>query len=183
MLHSLTGCHCYNCSSYSCGVFSNAILRLYAGCVTLCIYWQSLAGCGMSSEACVSCGCAYQKQIWPVHQPEQGFCMAPTPFWLTVRSRSSAEKLHTMVYAPKLDNAFLNGGPVLWFAGGKITSCTACEDGQSIASGSSNGSVHLWRVEFVTRSGGMPDKYTGLQSMSFAPQTVIMSCLCLAFPS
>lgn len=53
-------------------------------------------------------------------------------------------------------------------AGGKITSCTACEDGQSIVSGSSNGSVHLWRVEYVTRSGGMPDKYTGLQSMSSA---------------
>ena len=49
--------------------------------------------------------------------------------------------------------------------GGKITSCTACEDGQSIASGSSDGSVHLWRVEYVTRTGGMPDKYTGLQSM------------------
>lgn len=53
-------------------------------------------------------------------------------------------------------------------AGGKITSCTACEDGQSIISGSSNGSVHLWRVEYVTCSGGMPDKYTGLQSMSLA---------------
>ncbi|KAL3131972.1 hypothetical protein ABBQ38_007667 [Trebouxia sp. C0009 RCD-2024] len=47
---------------------------------------------------------------------------------------------------------------------GKITSCTACEDGQSIASGSSNGSVHLWRVEYVTPPGGMPDKYTGFQS-------------------
>lgn len=41
--------------------------------------------------------------------------------------------------------------------------CTACEDGQSIASGSSNGSVHVWRVEYVTRSGGLPEKYTGFQ--------------------
>ena len=32
-----------------------------------------------------------------------------------------------------------------------------------MASGSSNGSVHVWRVEYVTRSGNMPDKYTGLQ--------------------
>lgn len=50
--------------------------------------------------------------------------------------------------------------------GGKITSCTACEDGQSMASGSSNGSVQVWRVEYVTRTGGLPDKYTGLQSVS-----------------
>ena len=48
-------------------------------------------------------------------------------------------------------------------AGGKALCCTACQDGQSMASGSSNGSVHVWRVEYVTRSGNMPDKYTGLQ--------------------
>ena len=42
--------------------------------------------------------------------------------------------------------------------------CTACEDSQSIASGSSNGSVHVWRVEYVTRTGGMPDKYTNIES-------------------
>ena len=48
-------------------------------------------------------------------------------------------------------------------AGGKALCCTACQDGQSIASGSSNDSVHVWRVEYVTCSGGMPDRYTGFQ--------------------
>ncbi|DBA85444.1 TPA: hypothetical protein ACH3X2_006119 [Trebouxia sp. C0005] len=52
--------------------------------------------------------------------------------------------------------------------GGKALCCTACQDGQSIASGSSNGSVHVWRVEYVTRSGGMPDKYTGFQCLKEA---------------
>lgn len=148
-----------------------------------CTCWQSLAGCVMSSEACVFCGCAYQKQIWPVHRPEQGLCIVPTPSQLTDTSRPSADDLQTMVHAPILETMSLNVGPVPLFAEGKITSCTACEDGQSIASGSSNGSVHLWRVEYVTPPGGMPDKYTGFQSTSFAPQTVIMCFRCLAFPS
>ncbi|DBB16182.1 TPA: hypothetical protein ACH3X3_015178 [Trebouxia sp. C0006] len=52
--------------------------------------------------------------------------------------------------------------------GGKALCCTACQDGQSMASGSSNGSVHVWRVEYVTRSGNMPDKYTGLQCLKEA---------------
>ena len=51
--------------------------------------------------------------------------------------------------------------------------CTACEDGQTIASGSSNGSVHVWRVEYVTRSGGLPDKYTGFQGAQRRQQAVL----------
>ncbi len=46
--------------------------------------------------------------------------------------------------------------------GGKILSVAACEESQSVASASSNGSVHVWRVEHTTRSGGAPDRYTGI---------------------
>lgn len=61
--------------------------------------------------------------------------------------------------------------------------CTACEDGQTIASGSSNGSVHVWRVEYVTRSGGLPDKYTGFQGAQRQQHTVFCtSSLCALQP-
>ena len=30
---------------------------------------------------------------------------------------------------------------------------SGCEDGQSVASASANGSLHLWRVEYTTRGG------------------------------
>ena len=66
-------------------------------------------------------------------------------------------------------------------AGGKALCCIACQDGQSIASGSSNGSVHVWRVEYVTCSGGMPDKYTGLQctpTCQVALPPCLVSCYC-----
>ncbi len=46
--------------------------------------------------------------------------------------------------------------------GGKILACAACEDSQSVASASSSGSVHVWRVEYTSRSGGAPDRYTGI---------------------
>ena len=29
-----------------------------------------------------------------------------------------------------------------------------------MATGSSNGSLHVWRVEYTTRPGGNPDRYT-----------------------
>jgi hypothetical protein len=44
---------------------------------------------------------------------------------------------------------------------GRITACTACEESQSVATASSNGSLHVWRVEYTTRPGGTPDRYTG----------------------
>ena len=50
---------------------------------------------------------------------------------------------------------------VLELQGGHIMSCTACEDGQSIASGSSNGSIHVWRVETAGRSNNAPERYIG----------------------
>lgn len=46
--------------------------------------------------------------------------------------------------------------------GAKILAVAACEESQSVASTSSNGSVHVWRVEYTTRSGGAPDRYTGI---------------------
>ncbi|KAK9863176.1 hypothetical protein WJX84_011949 [Apatococcus fuscideae] len=45
--------------------------------------------------------------------------------------------------------------------GGHILTCTACEEGQSIASGSSNGSIHVWRVETSGRSNNAPERYVG----------------------
>ena len=41
----------------------------------------------------------------------------------------------------------------------------ACHDGQSVASGSSNGSIHVWRVEYTARAGGAPDRYTGIAAL------------------
>lgn len=45
--------------------------------------------------------------------------------------------------------------------GGCILACTACDQDHQVASGSSNGSVHVWRVEYVPRVGGGAERYTG----------------------
>ena len=45
---------------------------------------------------------------------------------------------------------------------GRITSLTACQDGQTMASGSSAGTIHVWRVEYAARTGGAPERYTGI---------------------
>lgn len=45
---------------------------------------------------------------------------------------------------------------------GRILACAPCEGGASVASGSADGSVHVWRVEYTTRAGGAPDRYTGI---------------------
>ncbi|GMH35843.1 hypothetical protein BSKO_03711 [Bryopsis sp. KO-2023] len=48
---------------------------------------------------------------------------------------------------------------------GKILAVTTCEDSKSVASASSNGSIHVWRVEYVqqTRRGGR-EEYSGITS-------------------
>ena len=48
--------------------------------------------------------------------------------------------------------------------GGRITAVACCEDSQSVASASAAGSVHVWRVEYTSRPGGAPDRYTGVTS-------------------
>ena len=40
----------------------------------------------------------------------------------------------------------------------RMLGVSGCEDGQSVASASANGSLHLWRVEYTTR-GGAPGKH------------------------
>ncbi|KAI3438322.1 hypothetical protein D9Q98_000756 [Chlorella vulgaris] len=45
---------------------------------------------------------------------------------------------------------------------GRITCLAACQDSQSMASGSAAGSIHVWRVEYAARAGGTPDRYTGI---------------------
>lgn len=46
--------------------------------------------------------------------------------------------------------------------GGRILDCCVADDqGQRVASASSEGSVHMWRVEYVTRPNGVPERYTG----------------------
>lgn len=52
----------------------------------------------------------------------------------------------------------------LTYAGqsGRITSVCAVLDGASVASASSSGSLHVWRVEYTSKPGGWaPDKYRG----------------------
>ncbi len=45
---------------------------------------------------------------------------------------------------------------------GAITAVAGVEDGQSAASASASGSIHVWRVDYTCKSGGSaPDKYTG----------------------
>lgn len=42
---------------------------------------------------------------------------------------------------------------------GRITAVTACDDDASVASCSSSGSIHVWRVEYATKAGSKaPDK-------------------------
>ncbi len=37
----------------------------------------------------------------------------------------------------------------------------SCLAGHTVASGSSSGSIHLWRPEYTAKQGGYPDRYTG----------------------
>lgn len=48
---------------------------------------------------------------------------------------------------------------------GKILSVTTCEDGKSVASASSNGSIHVWRVQYAqdARSGAR-EEYSGTEN-------------------
>lgn len=55
----------------------------------------------------------------------------------------------------------------LTYAGqsGRITSVCAVLDGGSVASASSSGSLHVWRVEYTSKPGGWaPDKYRGMHA-------------------
>lgn len=50
---------------------------------------------------------------------------------------------------------------------GAITSVAGVEDGQSVASASANGSLHIWRVEYTRKAGGSnsigaADQYKGI---------------------
>lgn len=45
-----------------------------------------------------------------------------------------------------------------------MLSVAACRGGQSVASASSSGTVCVWQVEYTTRAGGQPDRYTGIHS-------------------
>lgn len=50
--------------------------------------------------------------------------------------------------------------PFLTPPGGKINAATTLPDSSSVVTGSSDGSVHLWRVDTVARSGG--ERFTGV---------------------
>ena len=45
---------------------------------------------------------------------------------------------------------------------GRILSCPSCQESQSVASATSSGSLHVWRVEYTSKAGGMPDRYTSI---------------------
>ena len=45
-----------------------------------------------------------------------------------------------------------------------MVACCACEGGKSVASASSLGSLHIWRVEYAPRTSSAPEAYSGLTS-------------------
>eukprot|EP00002_Diphylleia_rotans_P021597 TRINITY_DN4200_c0_g1_i1.p1 TRINITY_DN4200_c0_g1~~TRINITY_DN4200_c0_g1_i1.p1 ORF type:complete len:1490 (+),score=267.46 TRINITY_DN4200_c0_g1_i1:48-4517(+) len=55
--------------------------------------------------------------------------------------------------------------------GGRINSIVICEGTHSIACASENGSVHVFRVEYSTKEGGVPHRYTGPTSIREIPST------------
>lgn len=75
----------------------------------------------------------------------------------------------------------------LTYAGqsGRITSVAGVLDGSSVASGSASGSLHVWRVEYSSRSGSTaPDKYTGASSKPLSMlllllQLCVRLCVCI----
>ncbi|GFR49900.1 hypothetical protein Agub_g12005, partial [Astrephomene gubernaculifera] len=60
------------------------------------------------------------------------------------------------------------GGPADTPSGGTAAASSSSSaaapwsSGTTVCSGSSSGSLHLWRPEYTTRQGGVPDKYTGV---------------------
>lgn len=64
---------------------------------------------------------------------------------------------------PRAGKSILGTTPFLPFLtspGGKINAATTLPDSSSVVTGSSDGSVHLWRVDTVARSGG--ERFTGV---------------------
>jgi len=52
-------------------------------------------------------------------------------------------------------------------AGGRIKCITICENSHSIASGSDNGSVHVIKVESITKKEGQVNRYTGVSTVEY----------------
>ena len=48
--------------------------------------------------------------------------------------------------------------------GGRMVACCACEGGKSVASASSQGTLHIWRVEYSPRTSSSAETYSGLTS-------------------
>lgn len=79
----------------------------------------------------------------------------------------------------------------LTYAGqsGRITGLCPVLDGSSVASGSSSGSLHVWRVEYTSKPGGWaPDKYRGkgVTEAGYTAQQTPMSrtfSMCIVFNS
>ncbi|KAL6072824.1 Serine/threonine-protein kinase, variant 2 [Balamuthia mandrillaris] len=49
--------------------------------------------------------------------------------------------------------------------GGKVTSIAICENTHTVASGSDNGSIHLFNVEYTTKKEGSVHRYTGMSTI------------------
>src|SRR5690554_2567695 len=52
-----------------------------------------------------------------------------------------------------------------YMIGGKIKCVTLCENSHSVASGSDNGSVHVFRVEYATKQDSSLNRYTGFATI------------------
>ena len=48
-----------------------------------------------------------------------------------------------------------------------MVACCPCEGGKSVASASSSGTLHIWRVEYAPRTGSSAETYSGLTSESW----------------
>lgn len=74
-------------------------------------------------------------------------------------------RLHRLPRPPQRTSTLPTAAhPPAGLQSGRITSVAACQDSQSIASGSAAGSIHVWRVEYAGRAGGAPERYTGIVS-------------------
>ncbi|KAL6780917.1 hypothetical protein ACKKBG_A09020 [Auxenochlorella protothecoides x Auxenochlorella symbiontica] len=62
--------------------------------------------------------------------------------------------------------------------GGKINAATTLPDSSSVVTGSSDGSVHLWRVDTVARSGG--ERFTGVTAQRQCSGEALGEALALA---
>lgn len=69
----------------------------------------------------------------------------------------------------RLEKHVTNRSRLTYTQGGKIKALTVCENSHSIASGSDNGTIHVFRVEFTAKKDNM-NKFTSVTNMKVLDQ-------------